>query len=210
MPICGCESWKFPPSLFIWQEYNSGWNCPGRHKVGALESSLSVLLFTAISLLLYQPYVSARHVNKTELWIWSCLLDWTGARSSISSKKIIESHLRGLSNNKHWCCSDSPTHFLRWSASFLIKRLFSCHLGYARQCQWKSSAEAEAGPVVPRYLTSKALLASLLLLKIGIFVEKYASSTCRTDPEHWWKCSACIEYYFFLSGINLKRTFYNL
>lgn len=155
MPICGCESWKFPPSLFIWQEYNSGWNCPGRHKVGALESSLSVLLFTAISLLLYQPYVSARHVNKTELWIWSCLLDWTGARSSISSKKIIESHLRGLSNNKHWCCSDSPTHFLRWSASFLIKKLFSCHLGYARQCQWKSSAEAEAGPVVPQYLTPK-------------------------------------------------------
>ncbi|KAJ3492754.1 hypothetical protein NMY22_g20307 [Coprinellus aureogranulatus] len=54
------------------------------------------------------PSMSASSVETMEAWIWSCFEDRTGARPSISSKKMIE--------------GSSPTHFDRQSAPLRMKK----------------------------------------------------------------------------------------
>lgn len=54
---------------------------------------------------------------------WSCFDDLTGARPSISSKKMIEgARLAASSNRARSCRSASPTHFDRTSPPFLMKK----------------------------------------------------------------------------------------
>ena len=68
---------------------NSLSNLPGRRKAGSIESILLVAPITTTSPLLSNPSIRANRVDTILECIWSCLLDLTGARPSISSKNMI-------------------------------------------------------------------------------------------------------------------------
>lgn len=75
------------------ENMNSLSNRPGLLRAGSMESILLVAPMTIISPLLSSPSIKASRVDTIELWIWSCLLDLTGARPSISSKKMMEGRI---------------------------------------------------------------------------------------------------------------------
>mgnify|MGYP006892810593 CR=1 FL=1 len=74
--------------------------------------------------------MSASSVETIELWIWSCRLERTGARPSISSKKMIDGCKRWASSKsiRNWR-SVSPTHLLKQSAPFRMKNEMLLLLG---------------------------------------------------------------------------------
>ena len=72
---------------------NSRSNRPGRRRAGSIASIRLVAPMTTISPRLSKPSMRARRVDTMEEWIWSCRLERTGARPSISSKKIMEGRI---------------------------------------------------------------------------------------------------------------------
>lgn len=71
-------------------KYNSRSKRPGRRNAGSMASMRFVAPITMISPLLSSPSIRARRVETILAWIWSCFDDLTGAKPSISSKKIID------------------------------------------------------------------------------------------------------------------------
>ena len=73
------------------------------------------------------PSMSARSVLTMLAWIWSCLLERTGAKPSISSKKMmLGCAFFASSNSRRSWRSASPTHLDRQSAPLRIKKLIVC------------------------------------------------------------------------------------
>ncbi len=68
---------------------NSRSNRPGRLKAGSIASIRLVAPMITISPRLSSPSMRARRVETMEEWIWSWRLERTGARPSISSKKMM-------------------------------------------------------------------------------------------------------------------------
>lgn len=66
---------------------------PGRLSAGSMFSTLLVAPMTMTSPRLSRPSIKASKVDTMDEWIWSCLEDLTGAKPSISSKKMIEGRI---------------------------------------------------------------------------------------------------------------------
>ena len=73
---------------------NSRSKRPGRRRAGSMLSMRLVAPMTTTSPRLSSPSIRASSVDTIELWIWSWRLDRTGARPSISSKKMIDGRIR--------------------------------------------------------------------------------------------------------------------
>ena len=96
---------------------NSRSNLPGRLRAGSMESILLVAPITTISPRLSKPSIRASSVETIELCIWSCRLERTGARPSISSKNMIDGldwyacNMRGI--NLSYCQKFIKVHIER-------------------------------------------------------------------------------------------------
>jgi hypothetical protein len=92
-------------------------NLPGRRSAGSMASTRFVAPITTTWPRPSSPSISASSVDTSDECTWSTFIDRTGARPSISSKKMMDGCiLFASSNSSRSCRSASPTHFDKQSA----------------------------------------------------------------------------------------------
>ena len=117
---------------------------PGRLSAPSMASTRLVAPSTTTRPRASRPSISASSVATMELWIWSVLDERTGAKPSISSKKMMEgSRLCASANSSRSCRSLSPTHLLSTSAPLRMKKETSA------PARLQEAASARAMSVLP-------------------------------------------------------------
>ncbi len=108
---------------------------PGRRRAGSMASTRLVAPMTTTCPRLSSPSINASRVDTREECTWSTFMLRTGARPSISSKKMMEGCRRLASSNssRSWR-SASPTHLDRQSAPW---RGEEAGASERREAQWR-------------------------------------------------------------------------